>query len=202
MANPDPLDSDMVAFPDPTEIEPHVIAFAGMMFAHAALEREIRALLDAITKTPGFGEQHSNQWRARERPQRIVKLIETHRGHDFPQTKQIEKLLNDAIDPCEQRNHLAHGTWWCFNRHTTAIVVRATRREHQEIPPERGEYTADDIYALVEKFKTVEVELYKLRRSIEQPVLNTETLMATIETELEKLRRSIEQLTNQDVKED
>src|SRR5262249_42238911 len=198
MANPDPLDSDRVAVPDPRENEPHVIAFAGMMFAHAALEREIRALLDAITKTPGFGEQHSNQWRAPERPQHIVKLIETHRGHDFP-TKQIEKLLNDAIDPCEQRNHLAHGTWWCFNRHTSAIVVRATRRAHQKIPLERGEYTAHDIYAVFRKFKTVEVELNKLRRSIEQPVLNTETLMATIETELEKLRRSIEQPTNQDV---
>jgi len=192
MGNPDPLGSNMVAFPDPTEIGPHVIAFAGMMFAHAALEREISALLDAITKTPGFGEQPSNQWGVRERPQRIVKLIETHRGNDFPQTKQIEKLLNEAIDPCEQRNHLAHGTWSCFNRHTSAIAVRgATRREHQEIPPEQREYTAGDIYALVEKFKTVEVELYKLRRSVEPPVLNTEALMATIETELDKLRRSI-----------
>ncbi len=150
-----------------TLLEDHAIAFAGMMFAHAALEREISALQDAITETPGFGEQHGNQGDARVRPARIVKLIQTYRGNDFNLTKRIENLLRDAIEPCEQRNHLAQGIWWCFNPHTSAIVVREARRWQHEILPEQREYTADDIYALIEKFKTIENGLYKLRFSIE-----------------------------------
>jgi hypothetical protein len=39
---------DDVAFPDPSEIAPHAIAFARMMFAYAAFEREVRSLVDAI----------------------------------------------------------------------------------------------------------------------------------------------------------
>ncbi len=159
-----------MAFPDPNEIEPHAIAFAAMMFAHAALEREISALQDVITKTPGFGEQRLNLWSVRERPRRIVKLIETHRGDELLHTNQIEKLLIEAVDPCEQRNLLAHGTWWCFNRRTSTVVVRgAVRWDHPESPPRQREYTADDIYALAEKLKTIETELYKLRRTIEPP---------------------------------
>lgn len=203
MVLPDP---DMVAFPDPYEIEPHAIAFAGMLFAHAALEREISALLDAITKTPGFGEQHRTQWGARVRPARIIKLIKTHRGNDFAQTKQIETLLNEAIDPYGQYNLLAHGTWWCFNRRTSTIVVRgATRRKHREIPPRQREYTADDIYALAERLQTIEAELNKLRRSIETPqglLPPIEPLIATIASELDKLRRSIKPPANQDEKDE
>ncbi len=150
-----PAVAEGVALPDPEEIEDHAIAFAGMMFAHAALEREISALQDAIAKTPGFSEQPGNQSDPRVRPARILKLIETYRGNGFPQTRQIESLLRDAIGPCEERNHLAHGTWWCFNSHTSAIIVRDVRRWQHETPAKQREYTADDIYGLMEKFKTV-----------------------------------------------
>ena len=56
-----------VAFPDPSEITLHATAFAQMMFAHAAFEREVRLLVDAINpKKPGFGERPENQWTASE----------------------------------------------------------------------------------------------------------------------------------------
>jgi hypothetical protein len=42
------MDPHDVAFPDPSEIAPHAIAFARMMVAHAAFEREVRSLVDAI----------------------------------------------------------------------------------------------------------------------------------------------------------
>ena len=42
------MDPHDVALPDPSEIAPHAIAFARMMFAHAAFEREVRSLVDAI----------------------------------------------------------------------------------------------------------------------------------------------------------
>jgi hypothetical protein len=177
-----------VALPDPEEIEDHAIAFAGMMFAHAALEREISALQDAITKTPGFSEQPGNQSDARVRPARVVKLIETYRENGFPQRKKIESLLRDAIRPCEQRNHLAHGTWWCFDPHTLAIVVRDARRWHQETPPEQREYTAEDVYGLMEKFKAIEAELYSIRLAIDGQVEETEQLQ-DIEVTLNKFLR-------------
>jgi hypothetical protein len=34
-----PLHPDMVVFPEPEEIKSHTLAFARMMFAHAAFER-------------------------------------------------------------------------------------------------------------------------------------------------------------------
>ena len=100
-----------MGFPDPAEIAPHAIAFARMMFAHTAFEREVGALQDAITKQPGFGQLRANQYGTRERPARMVELIEAHRGRDFPQTGAIERLLTVAIDPWKQRHcsRTAHG---------------------------------------------------------------------------------------------
>ena len=168
MAHLSLLHPDMVAFPEPEEITPHALAFARMMFAHATLEREIAALQDVIAKEPGFGEQRPNQWGARARPARMVALIMERRGC-LPQTGEIEKLLKDAIDPCEQRNLPAHGTWWGFNRQTATVYVRgATRWEDAELPEHR-EYTAADIEAIFDKLATIEVELWQLRRAIEPP---------------------------------
>ena len=166
----DPSAPDIVFFPDPQEITPHAIAFARMMFAHAALDREVSALQDAITKEPGFGEQRCNQWGARERSARMVKLIAEHRGNNLAQTELIAKLLADAVDPCDQRNLLAHGTWWCFRRPTSTIVVRSgTRWQDPDAPPDQREYTASDIELLTDKFETIEAEIYKLRRAVEPP---------------------------------
>ncbi len=36
-----PSDGNTTTFPEPDEIMDHAVAFAGMMFAHAGLEREI-----------------------------------------------------------------------------------------------------------------------------------------------------------------
>ncbi|MGA9440516.1 MAG: hypothetical protein WBV76_20325 [Pseudolabrys sp.] len=161
---------DIVFFPDPAEIAPHAIAFARMMFAHTAFERRgVAGLQDAITRQPGFGEQRANQWGTRRRPKLMVELIETERGKGFPQTDEIAKLLTDAIDSCEQRNLLAHGEWWGFDRPTAAIIVRSgTRWEHPEIPPEHRRYTASNIEAVAAKLKDIEVELSKLIRAINE----------------------------------
>ena len=116
---------DMVAFPDPGEIRPHALAFARMMFAHAAFEREVRELQSDIANEHGFGERKANQWRTPDRAKRMVALIEKKLGKGLPETGPIEKLLTDAVEPCGQRNLLAHGTWWCFDRRTLSIQVRA-----------------------------------------------------------------------------
>lgn len=97
----------------------------------------------------------------------MVELIEAHRGKDFPQTADIAKLLTDAIGPCDDRNMLAHGTWWGFHPATATIIVRGgTRWEGVEVPPKQREYTASDIKAAADKLADIEAELFKLRRVI------------------------------------
>jgi hypothetical protein len=168
------LNPDDFFFPDARQIEQHAVAFAQMMFAHTAFEQEVSALQDAITAKSGFGEQRRNQWNASERSERMVKLIKTHRG-ELQQTDEIAKLITEAENLCKERNFLAHGTWWCFNRTTSAIVVRGgTRWDDPEIPPEQREYTATKIVALADAFKAIEIELYKLRREIKPPPSPTE----------------------------
>jgi hypothetical protein len=125
-------------------------------------------LQDAITREDGFGERRLNQWSAPTRPEQMAELIAKYRGQ-LPETKTIKKLLTDAIDPCDQRNLLAHGTWWGFNRRTAKIHVRgATRWEHPE-PPEHREYTGADIRAIAERLADIEADLFKLRRSLFPP---------------------------------
>jgi hypothetical protein len=164
------MDRDDVAFPDANEIAPHAVAFARMMFAHAEFERGIRSLVDAInTKEPGFGERPDNQWIASESgTAKIIVLIMRHCGSGRPQIEQIRNLLDEAVDLCRQRNFLAHGTWWCFNRQTLTLEVRGgMRREQPELPPENREYVVSDIEKLADKFKDIEAELYRIRRSFE-----------------------------------
>jgi hypothetical protein len=164
------MDRNDVAFPDPDEIAPHAIAFARMMFVYAAFEREVRLLIDAINpKKPGFGDRPENQWTASESGTgKIIILIKHHRGSGLPQIVQIKELLNKAIYSCRDRNFLAQGTWCCFNRRNLTVEVRGGLRWGQpELPPENRAYTVSDILNLARKFKDMEAELYKIRRSLE-----------------------------------
>jgi hypothetical protein len=170
-----------VAFPDPSEITPHAIAFARMMFAYAAFEREVRSLVDAINpKRPGFGERPENQWTASESGTgKIIILINHHRGSGLPQTVQIKNLPNEAIHPCRDRNFLAQGTWCCFNRRNLTVEVRGGVRWHPELPPENRQYTASDIEKLADKFKCIGAELHQVRRSLEPKMSETEMRAAS-----------------------
>ena len=161
------LDLDVVYEPEAEEIEAHAIAFAQMMFAHSELERRVGDLQDVIVHQRGFGERPSNQWGARKRPGLMAKLISEHLGDSVPEAAAIKKLLRAAIAPCDQRNLLAHGHWWCFNRMTGQITVRSGalfKGDH----PTQVEYTAAHIAAITENFKDLEVELYKLHHDIEE----------------------------------
>jgi len=176
------MDPHDVALPEPSEIAPHAIAFARMMFAHAAFEREVRSLVDVINpKRPGFGERPENQWTASESGTgKIIILIKYHRGSDLPQIEQIKNLLNEAIHPCRDRDFLAHGTWCCFNRRSLTIAVHSGVRWGQpELTPENRAYTVSDILKLARKFKDIEVELYKTRRSLEPKMSQAEMRAAS-----------------------
>ena len=145
-------------------------------------EREVRSLVDAINpKKPGFGERPENQWTASESGTgKIIILIRHHRGNGLPQIVQIKNLLNEAIHPCRDRNFLAHGTWCCFNRRTLTVEVRGGVRWGQpELPPENRAYTVSDILKLAYKFKDIEAELYKIRRSLEPKMSEAEMRAAS-----------------------
>jgi hypothetical protein len=171
-----------VAFPDPSEIAPHAIAFTRMMFAHAAFEREVRSLIDAVNpKKPGFGQRPENQWTASESGTgKIIILIKHHRDGGLPQIVQIKNLLNEAIHPCRDRNFLAQGTWCCFNRRSLTIEVRGGVRWGQpELPSDNRFYTVSDILKLAHRFKNIEGELYKIRRSLEPKMSEAEIRAAS-----------------------
>ena len=84
------------------------------------------------------------------------------------------------LRPCRDRNFLAHGTWCCFNRRTLTIEVRGGMRWGQpELPPENRAYTVSDILKLAHKFKNIEGELYKIRRSLEPKMSEAEMRAAS-----------------------
>ncbi len=160
------MDPDDIYSPDAEDIRPHAIAFAQLMFAHSKFEREVRSLQAAITNDLSFGERRSHQWKARERPERMAKLMKRYLGDDLQEAEPVAKLLSDAIGPCHRRNFLAHGEWWCFNTRTLTITVRSGTRWNDG-QPEHLKYTAQEIEALGAEFKKLEIELFKLRRRIE-----------------------------------
>ena len=107
-------------------------------------------------------------------------MIKHHRGSGLAQIVQIKNLLNEAIHPCRDRNFLAQSTWCCFNRRTLAVEVRGGVRWGQpELPPENRAYTVSDILKLAHKFKDIEAELYKIRRSLEPKMSETEMRAAS-----------------------
>ena len=162
------LHPDYNYFPEPEEIKPHAMAFAQVMFAHARLEAEVRALQGAIADDWTFGEQRANQWRTRERASRVLELIKTKLKGDVKEAESIAETLTRAINPCEQRNHLAHGEWWAFNPQTAEIIVRGgIRWDDEDHPPRHETYTASQIEALAGSLTALKDELVIHRRSIE-----------------------------------
>jgi hypothetical protein len=150
------------------------IAFLRMMMEHARFELQVRLLQSSVaigqgkrrrsSSKPDFGEQPHNQWKTGDRAKLMKKLIAKKLGK-IPETKDIVKLLKDAIAPSDVRNRLAHGTWWSFDPRTTTIRVRGGIQRKGET--QFAYYTEMCILATAEKFETLEAELYKLRSKIE-----------------------------------
>jgi hypothetical protein len=152
-------------FPRAEDIpQPLAIAFMRMMMAHAKFESEVRALQSTVANDLSYGEQPQNLWSVKKRPKLMVKLIEKRLGQ-IPETGHIKKLLEDACDPTNKRNQLAHGTWWAFDPSTATIHVRGgIQREDED---QFGEYSEETISAIADSFETLEADLYKLRSEIE-----------------------------------
>jgi hypothetical protein len=158
-----------IHFPEAQDIAPLAIAFANMMFAHAQFEREVRDLQGTLTGKMDFGEQPRNQLRnARQRPELMAALINEHAGA-IPEAEAIRKILTDAIMPCDDRNHLAHGEWWHFDPVSSTIHTRGGT-QWTEGSFDHREWTLTTMSAVTEKFKDLEIDLYKLRRVIQERI--------------------------------
>jgi hypothetical protein len=155
-----------IYFPNVDEITPLAVAFAQMMFAHSAFEREVRELEDVITGVYGFGEKRQNQWSAPTRPGRMAKLISKHRGA-IPEAEPIKTILTEAIRTCFDRDLLAHGEWWRFDPDTSTIDVRGGTQWTRGLVPHKP-WTRADIMAVTEKFKNLQAALYKFRHAIKE----------------------------------
>jgi hypothetical protein len=141
------------------------MAFMRMMMAHARFESEVCALQGVVANDRHYGEQPENLWSANKRSKLMVKLIEKHLGQ-VPETEQIKKLLEDACDPTNKRNHLAHGRWWAFDPSTATIHARSgIQREDED---QFSEYSEETISAIADRFESLEAGLYKLRSDIEK----------------------------------
>ena len=70
----------------------------------------------------------------------MIILPRHHRGSGLPPIVQIRNLLNEAIQPCRDRNFLAQGTWCCFNRRSLTVEVCGGVRWGQPDLPEESRW--------------------------------------------------------------
>ena len=153
-------DRDVILFPEAEIIQPFAMAFMRMMFAHARFEQEVRWLQRAITKNPKFDKR----WKTCERPMRMARLIENHPGQvEDREASEIERILTDAIKPCDERNLLAHGRWYRFDPKTLTISIRG----EQKGEPEWSDYTESAILQIDGELRALATDLYKVRSDIE-----------------------------------
>ena len=162
------LGHDLIYFPNVEQVPDFAMAFTRMMFAHADFEEQVREMRTAILKTRsrhGGRGKKSGLGTARDRPGRMEKLISDRPGLvEKQEALRIRQTLVDAIDPCDQRNLLAHGRWWRFVVATSTIKIRGERKGE---PAEAG-FTVPDILAIAEKLKTFAINLERVRSDIER----------------------------------
>jgi hypothetical protein len=148
----------------------HAMAFARVMIAHARFEAQVRDLQAAITGDQDFSERACNQWGARQRPKRMVKLLEERLG-DVAEAPAIADILTKAIKPSDARSLLAHGVWWRFKRDTSVLTVR--RGTIRKGEPAHVHWTVADISQVADMFGDLEAELFNVRRELERNWVET-----------------------------
>jgi hypothetical protein len=155
----------MLLFPEVDEIMTHAVAFARLMVAHARFEAEFRNLQGVIAGDQDFGEQPCNQWSTHKRPACVATLIKEKLGY-IEEARPIAEILTKAIKPTDDRNLLAHGTWWRFQRDAGTLTVRSGVIRPGE--PQKAEWTEADINLVPKRFDDLEIELFNLRRELER----------------------------------
>lgn len=168
------LKSDVHYFPeaDDPAIALFVQAFVRMMFAHAELESRIRDLQSVLKNDPTYGEK--NSWSARDCPKLMKRLVVKKFGLIL-EADEIEACLRRAIPLCDDRNRLAHGQWWAFDRNAGTITVRRGRRFWKK--NQHKTFSVDDIEYVASALSDIEIELYKQQTSIKAQFLDDDLLI-------------------------
>jgi hypothetical protein len=77
----------------------------------------------------------------------------------------VENCLQDAVELCDQRNHLAHGIWWRFDPKIEVITVAAVVERPDE--PKHVGFSLQDIEKLADRFDYLEFMLRVVQRGLE-----------------------------------
>ena len=155
---------DVHYFPEADDpiIAPFAQAFIRMMFAHAELEASIRDLQGALMDDKWYGEK-IHPWTARDQPKLMHDLIVEKCG-SIPEAGAAKDCLTGAIPLYDDRNHLAHGQWWAFDRKTGTIKVRRGRQFPDK--DQHKEFSVDDIGQIAIGLWATVFELYQIERAI------------------------------------
>jgi hypothetical protein len=125
-------------------------------------------LVSVIARCHGFGEKPENRWSARARPGKVKQLVAEHQAEHrggLPEVDNITDCLQRSIALCDQRNLLAHGTWWELDGEAGLITVRSgTARPGEE---QHRQFTIEEIQRVADKLGDLEVELYKIQQAIQ-----------------------------------
>jgi hypothetical protein len=174
------LDRDAIHFPKAKTIPSFATAFMDIMFAHAEFEEGLRELQATIIKTPAkqphvfarisrfllnFGRKTDDGLgNARKRPKRMLRLIRDRPSLvEDEEAKPVVQILKEAIDPCDQRNLLAHGRWWRFYPKTLTIRIRGERKGESEW----ADYTDERIDEIGVELRRLALDLDEIKRAIE-----------------------------------
>ena len=128
------------------------------MFAYANLDREIADIVRAATGKNDFVRRDASKV-SNQAENFIVK-------HDamIAEMSAIKERLDRSVTLFHLRNDLAHGHWWRFDPNSGSIEIRRDRCRDVE---QFVTVTRAQIEEAADRFEDIEVDLFKIRRTIE-----------------------------------
>jgi hypothetical protein len=152
-------------FPRAENVPHFAIPFLKLMFAHANFEEVFRDMQKVVANDETFSENGKNRWTAKDRPEKMRQLMTEH-GCKSDEIATAHRVLTDAFPLCNDRNLLAHGDWWHFDTKTSEITVQGDRPRAGE--EQHREFSAETLTQIAERLDDLEVELWRVKRAIEQ----------------------------------
>jgi hypothetical protein len=154
------FDPDHHYFPeiDDPSIVAFLIPFGRLMFGYANLDREIVNIVHAATGKDCFVRRDASKL-----SNQVEKFIVKHVGR-IEEIEEIKEQLDRSISLYHLRNDLAHGHWWRFDSSNESIEIRRDRSRDDE---QFVTVTRAQIEEAADQFEDIEVDLFKIRRAIE-----------------------------------
>ena len=154
------FDPDHHYFPkiDEPSIVAFLIPFGRLMFAYANLDREIADIVRAATGKNDFVRRDASKV-----SNQVENFIVKHDAM-IAEMSAIKERLDRSVTLFHLRNDLAHGHWWRFDSNSGSIEIRRDRCRDVE---QFVTVTRAQIEEAADRFEDIEVDLFKIRRTIE-----------------------------------